>query len=48
MLRERQHTIDFLTSVAVGETQLAPKKMNREQRRKAQRDAKKLSKKLVS
>lgn len=44
ILREQQHTIDFLTSVALGETKIAQPKMNREQRRKANKQAKKMAK----
>lgn len=43
-LREMQHTVDFMTSVAVGETKLSEKKMNREQRRLAQKQARRKAK----
>lgn len=47
-LREQQHTIDFLTSVATGQTQIAQRKPNREQRRANAKLAKKLAKQLKS
>ena len=51
ILREQQHTIDFLTSVAMGETKIAKPltsptapKMNRAMRRAHMKEAKKLAK----
>ena len=43
-LRDQQHTIDFLTSVATGKTQIAQKTPNRATRRANQKMAKKLAK----
>lgn len=43
-LRERQKTIEFITSVAKGETKLQTHKPNRETRRRLQKEAKALNK----